>query len=88
MPFNIKIEINYREVVKIFGRNVGPTECGRTRYGYSAKVGEKEITSEVIHDRSKGIERLAGLILIDLSNLKASPLDAAEFLAARIRERS
>ncbi len=89
MPIKIKIEVNDREVIEIQGRNCGPVE-GRgssvRRYSYSAKSFGVEITGEVTHNRGTGVERLAGIILLDISNHKANPTDAAELLAARIRE--
>lgn len=83
MPFKIKIEVNGSEEVEVQGRNVGPG-----RYAYVAKCSRSgmEIASEVTHNREAGIERLAGIILVDISNHKNNPTDAAELLAARIRE--
>lgn len=91
MPFKIKIEVNGSEEVEVLGRNVGPvgeSDNPVRRYSYVAKCSSSgmEIASEVTHNRETGIERLAGIILIDISNHKNNPTDAAELLAARIRE--
>jgi hypothetical protein len=91
MPFKIKIEVNGSAEVEVQGYNVGPAgeeDDSVRRYAYVAKCSSSciEITSEVTHKREAGIERLAGIILIDISNHKNNPTDAADLLAARIRE--
>jgi len=74
MPFAIRITINKREVVLVRGCNCGPPwgdreTCPTRIYRYVADHPEsgKQTEGGIIHVRAEGIEKLAGLILLDLA---------------------
>ena len=74
MPFTITIKINSQEVVHIKGRNCGPPdgddyEKPTRLYSYVAENKETNTTKEgtVYHQRPEGIEKLTGVILMDLA---------------------
>lgn len=88
MPFKISIKVNDRQLLEVVGRNIGPAENDRHRYQYRATDNAGNVISgEVTHNRKSGIARLAGIIAIDISNHQNSPTNAADLLAARIREK-
>lgn len=75
MPFTITIAINKRQITHIYGHNCGPKNgnwyntMGTFIYHYFATDPDSgEVTEgEVLHVRSEGMEKLAAIILEDLS---------------------
>lgn len=73
MPFTIRIDINKQEIWSICCRNCGPpsgdNEMSTRLYRYLAENLETggTICGKILHERPEGIEKLSGLILMDLS---------------------
>jgi hypothetical protein len=75
VPFSIKIAINNQEIVNVYGHNCGPQSgswydtLGKHIYRYKAENSKsgKETEGEVLHIRAEGMEKLAAIILEDLS---------------------
>jgi hypothetical protein len=81
MPFTINIDVNGKQACCVKGHNCrnsdGENEQPERRYRYTAtatSVSGRVTEGDVVHIRHEGIEKLAALILDDLSErLKVPP---------------